>query len=81
MGFYIDGKLAAKFDTNERAKFYVKPGDHLIGVGLGNLDEDGLCKIKKGYSPIVFTTIAAGEVKKYILMLEGDGVSVELSNL
>ncbi|MCL5229467.1 hypothetical protein [Pseudomonas nunensis] len=32
-GVYVDGKLVARVDNNEKASFYLKPGRRLIGVG------------------------------------------------
>ncbi|WP_072034302.1 hypothetical protein [Pectobacterium fontis] len=80
MGFYIDGKLSAKFDPGERSVFYVYPGEHIIGIG--NPGGGGLCNIEKGYRRELATSISAGEVKNFRLTTRpGDGAAVEPSTL
>lgn len=80
LGFYIDGQLAAKFDTAEKGIFYVKPGEHVIGIG--NPGGGGLCNIEKGYRRETSTVISQGETKKYRLTTrQGDGAAVEPSTL
>lgn len=32
INLYIDGKLAAKFATSEKAYFYIESGEHILGV-------------------------------------------------
>lgn len=80
LGFYIDGQLAAKFDTAEKGVFYVKPGEHVIGIG--NPGGSGLCNIEKGYRRETSTVISQGEIKKFRLTTrQGDGAAVEPSTL
>ncbi|GAC1464049.1 MAG: hypothetical protein NVSMB70_10180 [Chamaesiphon sp.] len=43
-GIYIDGKLSARLDASEIARFNVSVGDHLIGIGSVGAGA-GLCII------------------------------------
>ncbi|KAB8310316.1 hypothetical protein EH227_07320 [Rouxiella chamberiensis] len=80
LGFYIDGQLAAKFDTAEKGTFYVKPGEHVIGIG--NPGGAGLCNIAKGYRREISIVVSQGETKKFRLTTrQGDGAAVEPSTL
>lgn len=40
VGFYMDGKIAAKLDTSELARFNASAGEHLIGIAPAS---GGLC--------------------------------------
>lgn len=63
-GIYIDGKLVAKLDNNEKASFYVKPGRRLIGVGS---DPQGVgpCSGNARYRREVATWIQPDEVQTF----------------
>lgn len=59
-GVYVDGKLVARVDNNEKARFYLKPGRRLIGVGS---DPQGAanCSGNSSYRREVATWVEAGE--------------------
>lgn len=42
VAIHIDGKLAARIDTGEVAKFYLPTGDHLVGLGIDK-QGGGMC--------------------------------------
>lgn len=60
----VDGKLAARLDTHEKATFYVKPGRRIIGVGP---DPQGnpLCSSNSGFRREVATLIESGETQLF----------------
>ncbi|MCP6695850.1 hypothetical protein [Pseudomonas donghuensis] len=39
---HIDGKVAARIDTGEVARFYLPTGDHLVGLGIDK-QGGGMC--------------------------------------
>ncbi|WP_144415508.1 hypothetical protein [Pseudomonas putida] len=59
-GVFIDGKLVARLDNNEKATFHVKPGRRLVGVGS---DPQGVgpCSGNSQYKREVATWIEVGE--------------------
>ncbi|MNC42590.1 hypothetical protein D3C75_914080 [compost metagenome] len=59
-GLYIDGKLVARVDSNEKANFYLKPGRRLIGVG-SDPQGAGNCSGNSSYRREVATWVQAGE--------------------
>lgn len=59
-GIYIDGKLVARLDNNEKASFHVKPGRRLIGVG-SDPQGAGPCSGNTRYRREVATWIQVGE--------------------
>ncbi len=59
-GLYVDGKLVARVDNNEKARFYLKPGRRLIGVG-SDPQGAGSCSGNSSYRREVATWVEAGE--------------------
>ncbi len=59
-GVFIDGKLVARLDNNEKATFHVKPGRRLIGVG-SDPQGAGPCSGNSQYKREVATWIEVGE--------------------
>lgn len=77
----IDGKRAARLDTGEVAKFYVKPGRHIVGIG-GDEDGSGLCAMQIG-QPVkeTATEVVAGEVQKYRISGSQNGTDIRPSSI
>ncbi|WP_438279934.1 hypothetical protein [Pseudomonas alabamensis] len=63
-GIYIDGKLVARLDNNEKASFYVKPGRRLIGVG-SDPQGAGPCSGNSRYRREIATWIQSGEAQTF----------------
>ncbi len=63
-GIYIDGKLVARLDNNEKASFYLKPGQKLIGVG-SDPQGAGVCSSNSGFRREVATRVEAGEKQTF----------------
>lgn len=63
-GIYVDGKLVARLDNNEKASFHVKPGRRLVGVGS---DPQGAvsCSGNSGYRREIATWIGVGEQQRF----------------
>lgn len=59
-GVYVDGKLVARVDNNEKASFYLKPGRRLIGVG-SDPQGSGNCSGNSTYRREVATWVQPGE--------------------
>lgn len=60
---HIDGKLAARIDTGEMARFYLPTGDHLVGLGIDK-QVGGMCSwtdMLKEQS----TILKEGQVKRF----------------
>lgn len=77
----IDGKRAARLDTGEVAKFNVKPGRHIVGIG-GDEDGSGLCAMQIG-QPLkeTATEVVAGEVQKYRISGTQNGTDIRPSSM
>lgn len=77
----IDGKRAARLDTGEVAKFHVKPGRHIVGIG-GDEDGSGLCAMQIG-QPVkeTATEVVAGEVQKYRISGTQNGTDIRPSSM
>lgn len=63
-GIYIDGKLVARLDNNEKASFHVKPGRRLVGVG-SDPQGGGSCSGNSAYRREVATWIQVGEQQTF----------------
>lgn len=63
-GIYLDGKLVARLDNNEKASFYVKPGRRLIGVG-SDPQGAGPCSGNTQFRREVATWIEVGEQQTF----------------
>lgn len=63
-GIYIDGKLVARMDNNEKASFYLKPGRRLIGVG-SDPQGGGSCSGNSGFRREVATWVEVGEKQTF----------------
>ncbi|AZE37707.1 hypothetical protein C4K06_4692 [Pseudomonas chlororaphis subsp. aureofaciens] len=76
----IDGKKAARIDTGEVAKFQVKPGRHIVGIG-GDEDGGGLCAMQIG-QPLkeTATEVASGEVQKFRINGTQNGTDIRPSS-
>lgn len=63
-GVFVDGKLVARLDNNEKATFYVKPGRRLVGVGS---DPQGVgpCSGNSQFKREVATWIEVGESQTF----------------
>ncbi|ROM84887.1 hypothetical protein V5F23_09895 [Pseudomonas sp. WP18] len=60
---HVDGKLAARIDTGEVARFYLPVGDHLVGMGIDK-QGGGMCSwtdMLKEQSAI----LKEGQVKRF----------------
>lgn len=79
LGFFIDGKYAATFDTGERATFNISSGEHIVGIGNSQLT-NGLCAIGMLSLREVSTIVKPGDMKFFRLVVRpGDGVTIEPS--
>ena len=75
-GLYIDGVLAAKFDTGERATFNLSPGEHIIGTG--NPGGSGVCVIETESRKEMLIVVRENEIKKYrIIIRPGVGADIQ----
>jgi len=63
-GVFIDGKLVARLDNNEKANFHVKPGRRLIGVG-SDPQGAGPCSGNTQFKREVATWIEVGESQTF----------------
>lgn len=63
-GIYVDGKLVARLDNNEKATFHVKPGRRLIGVG-SDPQGGGSCSGNSAYRREVATWIQVGDQQTF----------------
>lgn len=73
---YLDGVLAAKFDTEERAEFKLLPGEHIIGIG--NPGGGGVCGFDKGSRKEMLVVVRENETKKYrVVIRPGVGADIE----
>jgi hypothetical protein len=70
--FYINGKLAARFDNAETAKFYVHPGEVLLRYGR---DPEGkaLCGTMQDHWASHETTLQPHETKEFRLTIVRGG--------
>ncbi|WP_447777062.1 hypothetical protein [Pseudomonas chlororaphis] len=77
----IDGKKAARMNTGEVAKFQIKPGRHIIGIG-GDEDGSGLCAMQIG-QPVKETAaeVSAGELQKYRISGTQNGTDIRPSSM
>lgn len=64
LGIYLDGKLVARLDNNEKASFHVKPGRRLVGVG-SDPQGAGNCSGNSGFRREVATWIEVGEKQTF----------------
>lgn len=70
-GFFINGKLAAKFEIKERADFYLPSGDYILGYGF--VEGKGLCAFSWGMGRRDRETILrSGETKLFRLFMDQD---------
>lgn len=63
-GVFIDGKLVARLDNNEKATFHVTPGRRLVGVG-SDPQGAGPCSGNSQYKREVATWIEVGESQTF----------------
>lgn len=68
VGAYIDGKLVANLEMKEKATFYVKPGEIMIGAAH---DGKGLCYSGKGIQERE-TIVKAGQHKVFRIYTGAD---------
>lgn len=68
VGVYIDGRLVARMDNNERATFYIKPGRRLVGVGV-DPKGNGSCRNDGNYKREVATWIQSEEKQNFRISL------------
>lgn len=61
---YVDGKLVARVDNNEKARFYLKPGRRLIGVGT-DPQGSGSCSGNTAFRREVATWVHPGESQTF----------------
>lgn len=73
---YLNGTLAAKFDTGEKAEFKLSPGEHIIGIG--NPGGGGVCGFDKGSRKEMLVVVRENETKKYrVVIRPGVGADIE----
>ncbi|MEA9391323.1 hypothetical protein SJI19_12355 [Acerihabitans sp. TG2] len=61
----IDGKTAANIAAGETGRFFVEPGQHIVGVSGGSL-ADGHCAIQPAQPPVQSVTVVnSGQVQKF----------------
>ncbi|AZL75780.1 3-isopropylmalate dehydratase [Pseudomonas oryziphila] len=63
-GVYIDGKLVARLDNDEKASFHVKPGRRLVGVGA-DPQGAGPCSGNTQFKREVATWLEVGESQTF----------------
>lgn len=72
MALWLNGKLAARFDTSETARFYVEPGEILLRVG-SDPEGNGLCGFGKDRWTERETTLKPNENKAFRLTTDANG--------
>lgn len=78
--FFVDGQVAAKLATGERASFAIPAGDHVLGTwNTGS----GLCGFREGKDrKEVSATLKAGETRKYRITINpNSGVELNATTL
>jgi hypothetical protein len=68
----INGSLAARLNSGERAQFHVEPGEVLLKVGRDPFGR-GLCGLDKDEWTQRETILRPGEVKQFRLLLMDNG--------
>lgn len=79
--FYIDNKLAARFDTGEKATFFVNPNEHTLKFGP-DPQSKGLCSVGADYHYMqIETYLKAGSTKQFNLRLMATGIpSIQIAD-
>jgi hypothetical protein len=74
---FIDGEVAAKLGTGERAHFYVPSGDHVLGTwNTGS----GLCGYREGKDrKEVSVSLKPGDTRKFRITINPNAGTVELN--
>jgi len=76
LGFYVDGKLAASFEAGETARFFLPPGEYVLGAGFPK--GRGFCAMHGNELRELSASFAAGQQRYYRLVNRpGDGVALE----
>ena len=76
LGFYVDGKLAASFEAGETARFFLPPGEYVLGAGFPK--GRGFCAMHGSELRELSASFAAGQQRYYRLVNRpGDGVALE----
>lgn len=77
MGFWINGRLAARFDPGETATFHVPEGEILLRYGV-DPEGAGLCGMHQSHGIQRESHVTAGGTKKYRLtMLAGGNPDIQ----
>ena len=73
-GFMINGKLAARFDVGETARFHVPPGELLLKNGV-DPEGRGLCGVPEHHWTVRETIMKPGDRKYFRLSYSPGGTS------
>ncbi|WP_296228596.1 hypothetical protein [Ralstonia sp. UBA689] len=76
LGFYVDGKLAGSFEAGETARFFLPPGEYVLGAGFPK--GRGFCAMHGGELRELSAEFAVGQERYYRMVNRpGDGVALE----
>jgi len=76
LGFYVDGALAAKFETSESASFLLPAKEYIFGIGVP--EGRGLCSLHDGERRELESRVSNGDSKYFRLVYRpGDGPVLE----
>jgi hypothetical protein len=77
LAVFIDGVVAAKLGTGERARFYVPSGDHVLGTWNTGA---ALCGYREGKDrKEVSVSLKPGDIRKFRITLNPNAGNVELN--
>lgn len=81
IGFLIDGKVAARIDPGQTARFYVEPKEHILGIGP--VAGGGLfCGVSAPDMREISASVAAAEEKNFrISIRSGEDPSLEPTSM
>lgn len=71
--FWINGRLAARFDVGEKARFFVEPGELVLRVGW-DPQGVGLCSNSQDQYTDRETTLHPAEVKSFRIFTDSNAV-------
>lgn len=79
IAFFVDGKVAAKLASAERATFHLSTGDHVLGAwNTGS----GLCGYREGEDRReVAVSLKPGETRRFRILIGDGGLSLAPSTI
>ncbi|KAA8731014.1 hypothetical protein F4V57_14270 [Acinetobacter qingfengensis] len=71
-GFWVDGKLTARFDTRETAEFFIPEGERVLRAGRDPYGK-GLCAVDQSNWTQIETIVSPEKAKTFRLSLDLNG--------